>query len=83
MSMTLPERRLWLAAADALPGQAVATNAVPAPGPAIGAVSGVTAPASPAPAAGVPGEPRLTTEEERRARLYQLLQDYRKEREGT
>jgi len=81
MSMTLPERRLWLAAADAVragtgsrPGHAAPVPAAPvapaAPGTAVAA-----APRQ--------AEPRLTTEEERRARLYQMLQEFRKEREGT
>ncbi len=89
MSMTLPERRLWLAAAgtrDAAGTGAAATRpvappvaGVPAPTAEAAGANRVTPASGPAPAA--PAEPRLTTEEERRARLYQLLQDFRRERE--
>jgi len=75
MSMTLPERRLWLAAAEAVPATPAAPSgrATPAQAPVAPAVQPAAAP--------VPAGSRLTTEEERRARLYQLLQDFRKERE--
>jgi hypothetical protein len=70
MAMTTAERRLWLAASEKL-GSPPAAATMPARG---GTATPVAAPGAANPATPVaPG--RLTTEDERRARLVELLEE--------
>jgi len=70
MAMTTAERRLWLAASEKL-GSASAAAVVVASGVAGSTVGPGDATRSPAPVATA----RLSTEDERRARLVELLEE--------
>jgi hypothetical protein len=85
MAMTTAERRLWLAASDNVGAEHTPRDRIASPGPvpAVGAGTGehasgpawAAAPVGPAGAAAPVGPGRLSTEDERRARLVELLEE--------